>query len=85
VKSSERAGIVKAMQRFAEERDTLFEQARDDAKARLAKEFNIESYFANPDKYLGLLFVKIGTEIVKGMFPMARRIGKENANRLFSA
>ncbi len=71
--------------RFAKARDANFEQAKGKAGAAFKREFKPEAVLASPNQYLKLLFVKIGSRVVKEMMPKAKETGKEHAARLGQA
>ena len=74
-----------AAKEFAKERDANFDKARSEAEAVFAKEFKPDAAMAAPNQYLKLLFVKMGSKIVKEMMPAAKKAGKAYASRLGQA
>lgn len=68
--------------RFAKARDANFDKAASEAEAAFKKEFNVKAILQSPDKYLPLLFIKLGSQVVKKMIGKAKETGKEHAERL---
>ncbi len=74
-----------AAKQFAKKRDANFDKAKGEAETAFLREFKPDAVMASPDQYLKLLFVKMGSKIVKSLIPEAKKAGKEYAARLGQA
>lgn len=64
---------------FAGRRDELFDKTAEKAAAAFQRVFDINAFMQHREIYLKLLFVKVGSDIVREMVPEAQRIGKDYA------
>ena len=74
-----------AAKEFAKVRNANFDKTKSAAESAFMKEFKPDAVMAAPNQYLKLLFVKMGSKIVKEMMPAAKKAGKAYASRLGQA
>jgi hypothetical protein len=76
--------VVEEVDRFAIERDAIYERTRAKAVRLFRDEFDADALLKDPEKYIKTLFVKLGSRVIKEMIPMARKAGRDHAERLQS-
>lgn len=80
MKAPARKEAVEEVRRFGRERDAIFDKAKASAGSSFAEELNADAVMQ--EGYLRMLFVRLGTRVVKAMSDEARKAGREHAERL---
>ena len=80
-----KVAAVREVQRFAREREAVFERVTRIAGERFTDEFDADRLLRDPVKYCKGLFARVGGEVVRDLMPKAERAGRKHAERLLAA